>query len=927
MASAGKTLTSVENAVSSISATSKQAKAARDYQTAVRRLDDAKKAQKGLSHAKGMKKASKAKQLRLAAKQVNDAKKAVDASRQSLNTANEAATAANKANKTKGALKSFKMSKGGPAILNLADETGEVAKLLKKCKIDKFLDLCNRISKGVSDAAQRFIKLLSKCKTLTAVASRVKAFFTFGKVTAQTASKIAPVLRFFSVAKGVVGKLLAPLAYIIEPAMMAVDGYIRSTIYEAARELDDPALIDEYEKQNAFGWSRGLSAVFTLGLSEVYTQGAKAIGQYTAANIELSKANVGMINASAKDFGMALNATKRMQDEKRKKRARDLVKLAENTDVDVSDQETHTSSWWNVGGHAGEAWANSSTRKARKGARKSENARLIGETIEIIDNNQYLLEQLKDDLIMLLQRAFFEQGAKNRHPWGWACYQAVRKLGSVRSYKDMETLYSFASDLCAGKIKPKDTSDEALQYVWGSCKNFKPEVLNYALSVEQAKNKKDTSTNIKAKPLPATKLIPKSVEKVEDRDKVIKDIFGAKSDKTKDVHGNAIEFIRKYCLERKKWPSTDTYIFGNALFVFYRNKRESFLTGCSDPSDKETLALHTDRLILMLVRNTYSKISDKLTLSDFVSAKEVVNCTDYFGQKTGEEKETQYICYCFMLSEVLGKAIKAKPKTTTKQPEPKKPAAPAIAKPKEDAKSVPKATPKPAKSKKTEITDVTTTSDLTLTKEEITNLIKRSATLEQYKTNLRIYLDEKWTYSDGSDFKNFFELTKQMYIDNQSLYKPVKGSKASVADTKLAAPKPESAKSGASLVPKPASTALKKPPVVDLTKPSTSSTQKSSDDAYVKMLLARISNLETTILQYGDNRSLLEKLVGLQADNNALVETNGKIQAEQTDVFGRKIQNLNNQQINLAQVAANVGKQDGAPRRTITPMVQLDQGV
>ena len=61
------------------------------------------------------------------------------------------------------------------------------------------------------------------------------------------------------------------------------------------------------------------------------------------------------------------------------------------------------------------------------------------------------------------------------------------------------------------------------------------------------------------------------------------------------------------------------------------------------------------------------------------------------------------------------------------------------------------------------VRDVTTSSGLTLTEKEITKLIRQSDTFEHYKTNLRSYLHNKWRYSDGSDFKNFLNLTEKMY--------------------------------------------------------------------------------------------------------------------------------------------------------------------
>ena len=64
------------------------------------------------------------------------------------------------------------------------------------------------------------------------------------------------------------------------------------------------------------------------------------------------------------------------------------------------------------------------------------------------------------------------------------------------------------------------------------------------------------------------------------------------------------------------------------------------------------------------------------------------------------------------------------------------------------------------------ITDVETRLGLVLTKDEITNLIKRSEDIAAYKRNLRILVTQKWKYADGSDINELFELTEKMYLHN-----------------------------------------------------------------------------------------------------------------------------------------------------------------
>jgi len=321
--------------------------------------------------------------------------------------------------------------KNAAAILpNVADESSMFAQLLKKCKFDKMLEYCSGKWASIKDIVSSFIKKLSslKPKSLTAVVSWFKRVFTVAK-----SSKIGvwiKYLRMFSFLKGACRIFMVGLNYLFEPAMMALDGYIRSEVMKAAAETNDPSLIDEYEEQNKLGFGRILGAVLTGGLSEVYNLSASATSQLAAATIEtqISKTKMSMLRTK-RSLALKKEAT-----EAKKK---GNVEYADNLDKinrQFADLKVDSdSSWFNSFG---------STREGER-ANKRDNAIVFAKTIlERLSKNYILLPKMVTVLSTDLIENFTKRDAVSGHGVGAVRNKIISKIADAKALKDLIVIFT-----------------------------------------------------------------------------------------------------------------------------------------------------------------------------------------------------------------------------------------------------------------------------------------------------------------------------------------------------------------------------------------------------------------------------------------------------------------------------------------------------
>lgn len=474
--------------------------------------------------------------------------------------------------------KAFRFTKGGANILpNIADEGSGFAKLIQKCKLDKFLKACAGKWESIKDVAKSFVEGLKKCKVAGAIGRYLKDFFG-------VASKVKPgvwvkYLRFFTFLKGLVKVVMVPINYVMEPAMMAIDGYMRSEIMKAAAETGDTSLIDEYNEANKFGFGRLLGAVFSGGLTEVYNLSATAMSQHAAEKIESAKAESGAIDVKIAQKKATFAAAKKASAAGDKRRAQQLRNMESALDA-MEDKVEADSSWYN---------SSSSTRKAERMNKVDNCKKWIRQMDKLLRDNKLIHPSIPPELYDVMVVNFTER--KALHPaqdkqkgWGYQINQFIELLAKVKSYIELVNL--FTRTLPSDKLMNPAAREYVVSYL--KSKGIKLEqILDYAKKAEQEVKAQAVQT-IKQQPLP-----PKPVLRVKKQDRfaTLDKAFTLKN-KVEDVYENAHAVFEE--VASKKWPENGVYEVGNAIFVVLAVKEDENVPGLTGDLLEATCMLRTD---------------------------------------------------------------------------------------------------------------------------------------------------------------------------------------------------------------------------------------------------------------------------------------------------------------------------------------------
>ena len=485
----------------------------------------------------------------------------------------------------KDARKAKKAASAAIILPNVATEGSHFAKLVKACKLDKFMAACAGKWAQLKDVAKGFVDGLKKLKSVSAVATWLKNWFG---VASKTKPQIwAKYLRFFSFLKGTAKVFMAAINYLLEPAMMAIDGWIRSEVIKAAAELNDTSLIDEYEEQNKFGFGRLVGAVFTGGLSEVYNLSASAMTQASAAVLESANAESSATDAKIMQMKYTHKLAKAAKDKGDHRQAAQLKKFDSAMDSRVDDIEAD-SSWYN---------SFSGTRKAERMA-KAGNAKSWFQFMnKRLRANKWLMPDIVPEIIDIMIVNFAER--KALHPsddkvkgWGYQINQYIEKISNVGSLKDIQHL--FVDKLTKDEL----LNPEAQSYVIGYLNDKKitvEQILEYAKQVD-ARVDSPTDTKVKVdgalkeakkesgKDKPPT---PESVEKNKETTKADAkqekfkqlDAVFSNADTSESVYKNAGTFFNKNIKEPGKWPESGIYEVGDAIFAIINVKRDDSIPG------------------------------------------------------------------------------------------------------------------------------------------------------------------------------------------------------------------------------------------------------------------------------------------------------------------------------------------------------------
>ena len=520
-----------------------------------------------------------------AVKKAKEADKSIKASKGLIQLATNADQLQDAGKMLKDARKAKKAASAAIILPNVASEGSQFAKLIKACKLDKFMEACSGKWAQIKDVAKGFIDGLKKLKSVSTVATWFKNWF--GAASKTKPQIWAKYLRFFSFLKGVAKVFMAAINYILEPAMMAIDGWIRSEVIKAATDLNDTSLIDEYEEQNKFGFGRLAGAVFTGGLSEVYNLSASAMTQASAAVLESANAESSATDAKIMQMKYTHKLSKDAKDKGDNRQASQLKKLDSVMDSRVDEIESD-SSWYN---------SFSGTRKAERMA-KAGNAKSWFQFMnKRLRANKWLLPDMVPEIVDIMITNFAER--KALHPsddkvkgWGYQINEYIEKIALSEGFK--EVYHLFADKLTKDELLNPDAQSYVIGYL-NDKKITVDQILEYA---KQAETKVDSPTDTKVKVDGALKEAkkesgkdkpptPESVKKnkedtktdaKQEKFKKLDAVFG-KADTSESIYKNAGTFFHKNIREPGKWPESGIYEVGDAIFAIINVTRDDSRPG------------------------------------------------------------------------------------------------------------------------------------------------------------------------------------------------------------------------------------------------------------------------------------------------------------------------------------------------------------
>ena len=637
------------------------------------------------------------------------------------------------------------------------------------------------------------------------------------------------------------------------------------------------------------------------------------------------------------DMQLAHQAKQKITKTDYKKKLSELTSYASQQEADVSDQEKHDSSWWNVGGHIGESFSNSMLHTSRVRMRKEESKRFISEVVEQISNNKYLPEKQQEDLMRLLEICIKEQGYLNRHPWGVAVFNAIRALSNSKGNdvaNNLLEVYRRASSYCTGKAKPSNTNEEALQYVWGKCSLKITDIENHIHAITISEKIDDEGIQAvreyedKRKRAFNVKLVEDSARDAKNAAiSNIDSIFSGSKDAGIVVgkafeHAHAIfdDFVATH---NNSWPDEGIYEYGNAVFgiVMFKTGKEE---------------VNYDKFETRAFKTIGSRLADKYKAETKVEFNNehlpVLTCkhndifkpveTKVIASEMGNADTWFYFAAAFLKTDIVpapvttkvdtAAARKAAPQGEVKKPEiPAETKGPDVVKPNPLPDSVkPKAkTPvKPKTDRKAVMAGNVLIPYEDETEEEYNERFKEinSSYLKRYgepaisyhskfgKKEAIAWIREQASHGITPDAVEV-ETDKgiEVYAKPEILSKPEETAKPEAPKTPKTetAPTPVSAKAPKAPEVKPAS--MEQPQSVTTPKPTPEKTEdwKAKFDAQQGELNA----IKAMLAGESPTANLLKQLVDLQSKNNELTEANGAAQKEQTDVFGRKLVDLGKQ--------------------------------
>ena len=726
------------------------------------------------------------------------------------------------------------------------------------------------------------------------------------------------------------------------------------------------SLIDEYEAQNSFGWGRGLSALFTGGLSEVYNLSASAVSQAAAAELELANAESSAVNANIASQKLTRVASKKITKTDFKSKSQDLSRFAERFDPSVDDLEEHSSSWYNIGGHIGEAYANSRLRDSKKRSRKQESKQFITEVIEQISNNVWLPDQQSKDLMVLLEICIKEQGYLNRHPWGVAVFGAIRSLSNYKGFKTGDELYKRyeqASKLVNSGREPDSVEEKALKYVWSKCKLTLADMKAHidavdaevkekerreqaaAAAKQQEERRRVSDRNVKIVDESTTIAENKGIENIDDIFKGAKELGVVVS----KAYETAYTIFMNYLSDHdKKWPDTGIYEYGNAVFCIVsipvKKKPFNFVEGKKTVADKISAFVKDRYNAEMSYTSTIETSSNginELMLSWSCKQKDTSKhvSTKVLKEEYLIEAGIYRYAVAFKKTDIVPAPVVTKVDTATvraaapqgavkKPPVPEKGKGPDVVKPNPLPESVKPKTKayKPREDRKPVMAGKILLPYPDETKEEYEArfkyeyerwMAKYAEPIISYYTDFGKKAAVKWRNlqkANGLEPSGFFVPTKDGYEVYAVDPKTVPQKTEETPKEEAATPTPESAKQPAPEV-KP--TSMERPPAVD--EPKKAPKEEQDWKAMFESQQGELNALKAMISGENPTANLLKQLVELQTKNNELTEANGDAQKAQTDVFGRNLALLGKQKPQVVIMPAT-GEQSKAYTPPDTPL-------
>lgn len=661
-----------------------------------------------------------------------------------------------------------------------------------------------------------------------------------------------------------------------------------------------------------------------------------------------------------------------------KRRLSQLHSAAQQQEVSVEDQEEHSSGWWNVGGHIGEAWTNASLESTRIRGRKVETERFITEVVEALSSNKYLPEQQCIDLMNLLEICIKQQGYCSRHPWGVAVFDAIRSLaGDNTPPNELLNRYRRASDLVNGKAAVNGVQDEALQYVWGKCKLSLKQIEDHINGIILIENRDRDSIAEQAR-IDEQRRKERIIRIVDNSTNIkenkhiaqIDDIFKSSKDTgiTVDVaYENAnVIFIDHLKDHDNQYPANGVYEYGNAVFVVVTFDAEDATIPVLE--HKKFAAKYVDGYLSdkykAVVRHEVSK-DGKFTWA--CKHNDVYKNAEYkeLVAERAEDTKWFYMVLAFKKTDIVPAPITTRANTdaaraATPQGNAKKtgthetPSANGTINPNPVPDSLKPKSNEPAKPNRKAVVSGNVL------------LPCEGETVEEYKERLRITSAE-YEENTGRPLLDYYAdgvkamvLKRRKYqIDNgqepdgvevkgkdgnvEIYAETIEGATARIAEEKAAAEAEAAAKKKKET---PASTRQPTPPVTpasaekksapEVRPESMTSGKKQSDVTDLKpgeswqekfnRQQGELDALKAMLVRENPVVAELKRIAALQSQGNDLAAENGKVQAEQRDVFGRALVGLKDQKPVV--VVNNMNGQQQQPTQVKLPNspLNLQQG-